>query len=68
MVSEIISAAYFYKSEVLFDLVVKLHCIRMRFKFNVSFIYMTVTHMISQGTDGTSRGDIYEGIMKGKTM
>ena len=53
------------KLEKLFNLVVRLHCLSMRFKFNVRFIHVAGTQMIIQGTDGLSRGDIYEGIMKG---
>ena len=40
----------------------------MRFKYNVRFIHVAGNWMIIQVTDGLSRDDIYEGIMKGGTM
>ena len=55
-------------SIALFDLVVRIHCLSMRFKCNARFIRVAGTRIISQGKDGLSRGDIYEGIMKGETM
>ena len=63
-----IAAAGSSKSKVLFDLVVQLHCLIMRFKRNVHFINVAGTRMIIQGTEGLSRGDTYAGIMKGKNM
>ena len=59
MLSESISAAGSSKLEVLFDLVVKMHCLSMNFKCNVRFIHVESTHMISQGVDGISRGDTH---------
>ena len=68
MVSESIYASGSSKLEALFDLVVRLHCLIMPFKFNVRFIHVAGTRVISQGTDGLSRGYMYESIMKGETM
>ena len=68
MVSECIAAAGSSKLEVLLYLEVRLHFISMRFKCNVHFIHVADTPIISQGTDGLSRGDMYEGIMKGGAM
>ena len=65
---ESISAAGSSKLEVLFYLVVQLHCMSMHFKCNLRFIHEVGTHMIIQGTYGISMGDIYEEIMKGKNM
>ena len=65
MVLGSIAASGSSKSEALFDLVVRLHCLSMRFKCYVRSIHLAVTRMISQVTDGLSRDDIYEGIMKG---
>ena len=65
MVSDIIAASACSKSEALFDFVVRLHCMKMRFKYNVRFIHVAGTWMIIQGTDGLYRGDMYEVIIKG---
>ena len=58
MVSESIPASGSSKSEALFDLVARLHCLSMCFKCNVRFIHVAGTRMIIQGTDGISRGDM----------
>ena len=68
IVPESISEAGSSKSEVLFDLVMRLHFMSMHFKCNVFFIHVAGTWIIRQGTDGLSRGDMYEGITKGKMM
>ena len=68
MVSKIIAASGSSKLDTLFDLVVRLHCLSMRFKYNVRFIHVAGTWMISQVTDGLYRGDMYEGMMKGETI
>ena len=68
MVSKIIAASGSSKLDTLFDLVVRLHCVIMRFKCNVRLIHVEGTWVINQGTDALSRGDMYEGIMKGGTM
>ena len=68
MVLESISAVGSSKSEVLFNLLVRLHCMRMRFRFNICFIHVVSTWMISQGTDGISRGGMYKVMMKGEIM
>ena len=60
MVSESIDAVGSPKLEVIFDLVVQLYFMRMRFKFYVCIIHVTGTRMIVQGTDGISRSDMYE--------
>ena len=66
--SEIIAASGSSKSEVIFNLVVRIHFLSMRFKCNVRFVHVEGTRMIIQGTDRLSRRDMYEGILKGKTM
>ena len=68
MVLKIIAASGSSKLEELFDLVVQPHCVIMRFKCNVRLIHVEGTWVINQGTDALSRGDMYEGIMKGGTM
>ena len=69
MVSESIAAAGSSTSELLYDLVVRLvACLGMRFRCSVQFIHVAGTRMIKQGSDGLSRGDLYEGVMSGKPM
>ena len=69
MVSESIAAAGSSASELLYDLVVRLvACLGMRFRCSVQFIHVAGTRMIKQGSDGLSRGDLYEGVMSGKPM
>ena len=66
--SDIIAAVGSSKFEVIFDLVVRMYCKSMRFKCNVHFIHVASNWMISQVIEGLSRGDMYEGKMKGGTM
>ena len=68
MVSGIIAAAGSSKSEMIFDPVVLQHFLSISFKCNVHFVHVAGNQMISHVTDGISRGDMYEGIMKGETM
>ena len=68
MVSEIIAAAGSLRSETLYDLVVRLHCFCMRYRCQVRFVDVAGTHMIGQGTDGLSRGSMYEGLMNIKPI
>ena len=56
------------KSPLLFDLVLRLHKIEMCYKCKVHFIHCAGTRMISQGTDGLSRGNLLSGVMAGKAM
>ena len=63
-----INVAVYSKLEILFNLVVRLHCLIMCYKCHVHFIHVAVTGTVSQGTDGLSRGEMYEGIMKDETM
>ena len=69
MVSESVASAGSSSSEKLFDLVVRLvRCIGMRFRCSVHFVHVNGSRMIAQGSDGLSRGDLYEGVMGGKSM
>lgn len=64
-------AAYFKgtsKSELLFDLVLRLRKIEMEGKCILHMIHVAGTRMIWQGTDGLSRGDRHAGIMSGESM
>ena len=55
-------------SPILFDLVVRLYLLEMKFQCSVRCTHVAGTRMIYQGTDGLSRGDLLEGVMKGKSM
>ena len=68
MVSEIIYTEGSSRAETLYDLVVQIHCLCMRYRCQVRFIYVAGMRMIGQGTDGLSRGSFYKGVMNGKTM
>ena len=68
MVSEIIADSGSFRAETLFDLVVKPHCLCIKYRCQVRFIHVAVTPMIGQGIDGLSRGSLYEGVMNGEPM
>ena len=69
MVSESVASAGSSSSEQLYDLVVRLvGCLGMRFRCSVHFIHVAGSRMIAQGSDGLSRGDLYEGVMSGKSL
>ena len=55
-------------SLLLYELVVRLWKLEMRYLCRIHFIHVAGTRMIYQGTDGLSRGDLMEGVMKGETM
>ena len=64
-------AAYFKgtsSSELLFELVLRLRKIEMEGKCMLHMVHVAGTRMISQGTDGLSRGDRNAGIMAGESM
>jgi hypothetical protein len=50
----------------LFDLVLRLRRLEMEVGMTLSVIHVAGTRMISQGTDGLSRGNLLEGVMKGE--
>ena len=62
----------FYKgtssSKKLFELILKLRLLEMKEGFLVHIIHIAGTRMISQGSDGLSRGDANEGVMTGRSM
>ena len=64
--------AAFYKgtssSIKLFDLVVRLKSLEMDHSCLIHFVHIAGTRMISQGTDGISRGDFNAGVMQGEEM
>ena len=55
-------------SPILFDLVVRLYKLSMKYECSLQFVHVAGTRMIHQGTDGLSRGDMLEGVMKGDSM
>jgi len=62
----------FYKgtssNKKLFELVVRLRKLEFHTGCLIHLIHVAGTRMIAQGTDGLSRGDTGEGVMKGQTM
>ena len=56
------------KSRLLFELILELRELEMNSKTKIHFIHVAGTRMIAQGSDGLSRGNISEGVMKGSPM
>ena len=56
------------KSKLLFELILELRELKMKFKTRIHFVHVAETRMIAQGSDGLSRGNILEGVMKGIPM
>lgn len=56
------------KSKRLFDLILSLRQLEMNNPIKLHFIHVAGKRMIQQGTDGISRGDLTEGVMKGDSM
>ncbi len=67
-VSEAVSFKGSSSSEALFHLVVRLYKLEMTHMCKIELVHVAGTRMIQQGTDGLSRGDMYEGVMKGESM
>ena len=55
-------------SRPLFDLILRLTIVESKHKLILHIIHVAGTRMISQGSDGLSRGDMLEGVMKGQDM
>jgi hypothetical protein len=55
-------------SPLLYDIVVRLTCVAMKYQCSVEIIHVSGKRMISQGTDGLSRGDMLGGVMRGEPM
>ena len=55
-------------NEKLFGLIVRLRQLEMHKGCQLHFVHVAGTRMIAQGTDGLSRGDSAEGVMKGDDM
>ena len=62
----------FYKgsssSELLFNLILRLRKLEMQVRCKLNLIHVSGKRMIAQGSDGLSRGDFSEGVMKGDDM
>jgi hypothetical protein len=67
-VSESIAFKGSSSSPKLYELVVRLYRLEMKFLCKIEVIHVAGTRMIRQGTDGLSRGDMYEGVMAGDSM
>jgi hypothetical protein len=61
--------AVFYRgtssNRLLFNLILRLHRLEMKCGLVLHLIHVAGTRMKDQGTDGLSRGDLLEGVMKG---
>jgi hypothetical protein len=55
-------------SKRLFDLMLKLHELQMHKRLMLHMVHVAGKRMISQGTDGLSRGDTSIGVMSGTSM
>ena len=67
-VSESVAAKGSSASPKLYELVVRLYRLEMKYLCKIDMIHVAGTRMIEQGTDGLSRGDMYEGVMAGGLM
>jgi hypothetical protein len=56
------------KSETLFELVLRLKKLELEHELILHVVHVSGRRMIAQGTDGLSRADHSEGVMKGKNM
>jgi hypothetical protein len=56
------------KSKTLFELVLRLKRLEMEYGLILHVVHVSGKRMIAQGTDGLSRADHSEGVMKGKDM
>jgi len=55
-------------SPKLLKIIIRLRRLEMHSKCKINFIHVAGSRMIAQGTDGLSRGDLGEGVMKGSSM
>ena len=53
-------------SPTLFELVVRLYLLELKFQCSIRCTHVSGTRMIHQGTDSLSRGNLLEGVMQGK--
>ena len=55
-------------SKLLFELILRLRKLEMRSSCKIHVIHVAGTRMIAQGSDGLSRGNLAEGVMRGESM
>ena len=55
-------------SKLLHALVLRLRLLEIKYSVIIHLIHVSGTRMIAQGTDGTSRGSLLEGVMAGENM
>ena len=55
-------------SPKLLEIIIRLRRLEMHCGCKINFIHVAGSRMIAQGTDGLSRGDLGEGVMKGSSM
>lgn len=67
-----VAEAAFYKgsssNKLLFELILRLKKLELASGCKIHLIHVAGTRMIAQGSDGLSRGDVNEGVMKGHPM
>ena len=56
------------KSRLLFELILELRELEMNCRTRIHFVHVAGTRMIAQGSDGLSRGNLSEGVMRGMAM
>mmetsp|Transcript_11711 Transcript_11711/g.19385 ORF Transcript_11711/g.19385 Transcript_11711/m.19385 type:complete len:1450 (-) Transcript_11711:1434-5783(-) len=55
-------------SKLLHELVLRLRLLEIKYSVIIHLVHVSGTRMIAQGTDGTSRGSLLEGVMTGESM
>ena len=55
-------------SPILFKLMLRIKLLEMKYRCKIHIVHVAGTRMIAQGTDGISRGDMYEGVLRGDSM
>ncbi len=68
MVSESIASRGSSTSKLLYELILRVYRLEMNYLCRIQFVHVAGTRMIQSGVDGLSRGDMYEGVMKGESM
>ena len=68
MVSESIASRGSSTSQKLYELILRVYKLEMNHLCRIQFVHVAGTRMIKSGVDGLSRGDMYEGVMKGESM
>ena len=53
---------------LLFELILRLNVLEQKYGANIHIVHVAGTRMIGEGTDGLSRGNMFEGVMTGEDM